>query len=80
MYAKLIEGKLYYSTDEDLTGYKTVIDNPPTFDTETQYLIIEDYIENKESISIEYTINEKIITPTIEQRLKSIEEVLLNLL
>ena len=80
MYAKLIEGKLYYATDEDLTDYKIVIDEPPVFDSETQYLTIENYIENEDSITIDYEINDKLINPTIEERLKSVEDVILNLL
>lgn len=61
-------------------GYKNIIDNPPMCDIKTQYLTIKDYTEDETSIIINYEINDKIITPTIEERLLSVEEVLLNLL
>lgn len=61
-------------------GFKNVIDIQPLYDKETQYLSIEDYVENNTSITINYIINDILITPTFEERLASVEEVILNLL
>lgn len=81
MYGKLKEGVLYYAPNEDdLTGYKFIIDKPPVYNSETQYLSVDNYTENKDSITIDYIINDITTTPTYEERLASVEEVILNLL
>lgn len=61
-------------------GFKNVIDNQPVYDSKTQYLKVDDYTENETSITINYIINEILVTPTLEERLESVEEVILNLL
>lgn len=61
-------------------GFKEVIDIPPTIDIKTQYLTIKDYSEDDINITVNYETNDKIITPTLEERLLSVEEVILNLL
>ena len=58
-------------------GYKEVIDIQPSYDSETQYLTIEDYSETDTEIIVNYSINEIVIdnTPTLEDRVKELEEV-----
>lgn len=72
-----------FNQDEELMkqyGFKNVIDNQPAYDSTTQYLKVEDYTESKENITINYIINGILVTPTYEERLASVEEVILNLL
>lgn len=61
-------------------GFKNVIDIQPVYDNKTQYLSVENYVENNDNITINYIINDIIVTPTYEERLASVEEVILNLL
>lgn len=82
---ELEDGRLIvnFNISEELMreyGFKEVIDITPICDAKTQYLSIKDYSEDDTNITVNYEINEKIITPTIEERLLSVEEVILNLL
>lgn len=61
-------------------GFKNVIDNQPTYDSKTQYLSVENYVEDGINITIDYIINDILVTPTYEERLAGVEEVILNLL
>lgn len=82
---ELEDGRIITNFNQDETlmkeyGFKNVIDNQPIYDNKTQYLSVEDYVENNTSITINYIINEILVTPTYEERLASVEEVILNLL
>lgn len=61
-------------------GFKEVRDIRPYYDNSTQYLTIEGYQENEESISVNYKVNEIVIddeptTPTLEERVTDLEEI-----
>lgn len=71
---------LNFNKNEDLMkkyGFKEVIDNKPTYDNTVQYLTISGYIENEDSITVNYTINEIKINnePTLEDRIIELEQV-----
>lgn len=66
-------------------GFKNVIDNKPTYDISIEYITISNISETEKNIIINYVIKkiekiDKIQTPTYEERLKSVEEVILNIL
>lgn len=61
-------------------GFKNIRDNKPIYDSETHCIEVEDYIEGENEITINYIINNILSVPTYEERLASIEDVLLNLL
>ena len=61
-------------------GFKNVIDIQPAYDSKTQYLSVGSYIEDDTNITINYEICEMPSNPTFEERLASVEEVILNLL
>lgn len=71
---------LNFNKDIDLMkqyNFKKVIDNKPTYDNTTQYLSVSGYIENEDSITVNYTINEIKINnePTLEDRIIELEQV-----
>ena len=57
-------------------GFKEVIDIKPDYDSSTQYLSVEGYVENENNIVINYTINEIEINhdPTLEERILKLEK------
>ena len=69
---------LNFNKNEELMkkyGFKEVIDDKPIYDNTTQYLTINGYTENEDSITIDYTINEIEINnkPTLEDRIIELE-------
>lgn len=58
-------------------GFKEVIDNKPDYDSSTQYLSVDGYVENEDNIVINYKINEIEINnePTLEERVAELERI-----
>ena len=56
-------------------GFKEVIDNKPNHDNTTQYLTIKGYVENEDTITINYTVNgiEMNNEPTLEDKVIELE-------
>lgn len=70
---------LNFNKNEELMKkyeFKEVIDNKPKYDSSIQYLSIDGYTENDNTITINYTINEIEINnePTLEDRIIELEK------
>lgn len=60
-------------------GFKELIDIRPSYNPETHYISIDKYIENDESIMINYIVNEIIPSdegPSLEERVADLEEII----
>lgn len=71
---------LNFNKNEELMkkyGFKEVLNIKPEYDNCTQYLTIKGYVENEDSITINYTINEIEINnePTLEDRIINLETI-----
>ena len=58
-------------------GFKEVVDVKPVYDEETQYIVVVDYIDNEDSIVINYEVVDKPtveLVATLEERVATIEK------
>ena len=55
-------------------GFKEVIHQKPSYNEETEYIVISGYTETENNIIINYEVKQKIIEPTIEEKIKEIKE------
>lgn len=82
----LTDGRVIVNFNKSITlmakyGFKEVLDNQPIYNQDTEYLVISNYTETETNIVVNYVI--KTLTPqepTLEERIASVEEVILNLL
>lgn len=58
-------------------GFKEVVDIKPSYDNSTYYLTVGGYIEDDNSITINYKLNEIVVnnTPTLEERVAELEKL-----
>lgn len=52
-------------------GYKLINDIKPSYNTETQNLSIESYVESDNEITVNYAIKDMTIDPTAEEKLNT---------
>ena len=52
-------------------GYKIINDTKPSYNTETQYLRVESYVESDNEITVNYGIKDILIEPTAEEKLQA---------
>lgn len=78
---KASSGNLIVNFNKNVTlmkkfGFKEVIDEKPTFDETTEYLIISSYTETEDNIQIIYTVKQMDIIEvetSIDKKIKSLE-------
>lgn len=102
MYAKLVNGVLYYAPKNYITseenlilnfnkneelmkqyGFKELIDIRPSCNPETQYLSIDQYQENNDTLEVKYMINDIEVTehtPSLEERIIALEKQNINII
>lgn len=58
-------------------GFKEVVDIKPSYDSSTHYLSIDGYVEDENSIIVNYKLNEIVIdnSPTLEERVAELEKI-----
>lgn len=55
-------------------GYKEVIHQKPTYDENIEYIVISGYTETENNIIINYEIKQKVIEPTLEEKIEKLQE------
>lgn len=62
-------------------GFKEVLDNQPIYNQDTECIAISGYVETDMNIIVNYIVKTLLPQePTLEERIASVEEVILNLL
>lgn len=80
---KLNDGRIIVGFNKSIAlmakyGFKEVVDNQPTYNTETEYLVITGYTEQDTTITIVYEVKEMDLTeqePTIDEKISQLKQV-----